>query len=229
MLKEGRRKIVARRARFRSMSTSFVRHIVDSVIDIRSIGSRSWVIIINYGEEDKRGERRIFCGGRFINRATNGRVLRDSSRSLESKIERHLFYAMHAGVITKRTARSSWIKDGGACSQREARAELLRKHAVWSLSGVIYAMIRRMKLCTTPEDFEPFFRHRIILLVSSLLSTPTNPISQRCLITRVHSRFLRRDSATWSLLAGPRRAESRSQRTLENFVGMKRNSRAPRT
>lgn len=62
-------------------------------------------------------------------------------------------------------------------------------------------MIRRMKLCTTPEDFEPFFRHRIILLVSSLLSTPTNPISQRCLITRVHSRFLRRDSATWSLLA----------------------------
>lgn len=141
---------------------------------------------------------------RFINRATNGRVLRDSSRSLESKIERHLFYAMHAGVITKRTARSSWIKDGGACSQREARAELLRKHAVWSLSGVIYAMIRRMKLCTTPEDFEPFFRHRIILLVSSLLSTPTNPISQRCLITRVHSRFLRRDSATcWLALGVP--------------------------
>lgn len=59
MLKEGRRKIVARRARFRSMSSLLFR-IVDPVIDIQSVG---WFeIIINYGEEEEKGREEDFHG-----------------------------------------------------------------------------------------------------------------------------------------------------------------------
>lgn len=59
MLKEGRRKNVARRAKFRSMSSLLFR-IVDPVIDIQSVG---WFeIIINYGEEEEKGREEDFHG-----------------------------------------------------------------------------------------------------------------------------------------------------------------------